>query len=334
MACYTLHDVSLAVHAEPTELETELAQLLEDLSFVRTPSLQKTPSLHLSLSHRDHGLCLPLYARVVFQAEGFCGLESEEDFYLTDGAAMLHLSPNRGYGEGQVATSFFAQPVSLRRTFWTFGLLKLLRPLGFYSLHAAGVVSPTGEGLLLVGSSGSGKSTLTVGLIRQGWGYLSDDAVLLQAQPEGVEALALRKYVYVDAEAVSQYLALPLGEAVPDARGRPRRRVCVEAAYPGQYAARCVPHILLFARIVSRPQSSLRPLERLSALRQLLAASGPQLFDRGTTAQQLEILKRLVQQTASYELEAGRDLYARPDTLVHLLTQIEGTRPWRASLSN
>jgi hypothetical protein len=135
----------------------------------------------------------------VFRADGFCGLESGDDFYLTDGASLFHLQPMRGQAEAQLATSFVDKPVLLQCNFRAFGLLKLLRSLGLYSLHAAGLVAREGPGLLLVAGSGSGKSTLALGLIRQGWGYLSDDAVLLRLQPKGVAALALRKDFYVDA---------------------------------------------------------------------------------------------------------------------------------------
>ena len=59
---------------------------------------------------------------------------------------------------------FFPKPTMTQANFWCFGLLKLLRPLGIYSLHAAGLASEAGEGVLLVGPSGSGKSTLAIGL--------------------------------------------------------------------------------------------------------------------------------------------------------------------------
>jgi hypothetical protein len=112
----------------------------------------------------------------------------------------------------------------LQRNFWAFGLLKLLRPLGFFSLHAAGVVSGHGRGLLINGRPGSGKSTLALG--------------------------------------------------------------------------------------------------------QLLAHSSPQLFDRPTMRPHLDVLQRLLQQTTAYELQAGRDLYEAPRTLVHLLREAEGAARW------
>jgi hypothetical protein len=281
MALYTFHNLTLEVRQEREETGKGLAALLHELSWVSTPALGRAVSLRLSVSCPDGGLRAPPLVHAVFRADGFCGLEDKNDFYLTDGSSLFHLQAVQGQGYAYLAPSFFAKPRFLQRNFWAFGLLKLLRPLGFYSLHAAGVVTPQGLGLLIVGGSGSGKSTLAIGLIRQGWGYLSDDAVLLWLQPEGVEALAFRKNFYVNAGAAGEYTDLPLGEEVPDATGEQRRKVCIEEAYPEQYMSRCLPRVLLFSRIVPHPyNSTLLPLDRLSALRNLLAHSGHSCLTR------------------------------------------------------
>jgi hypothetical protein len=191
-------------------------------------------------------------------------------------------------------------------------------------------VSRTGEGLLLIGRPGSGKSTLALGLIRQGWGYLSDDAILLCRQVEGVEALACRQPFYLDADAAA-FAALPLGEAEPDTAGGWKRRVEIRAAYPGQSVARCLPRVLLFTSIIRHPRSMIRPIDPHRALRHLLAESAPQLFDRRTMPRHFDVLARLVQQTATYELQAGRDLYHHSAKLTELLAEATGGARWRAS---
>jgi hypothetical protein len=220
------------------------------------------------------------------------------------------------------------QPQLLRQQFWAVGLLKLLRPLGLYGLHAAGIVIHPDRGMLLVGGSGSGKSTLTIGLVRQGCGYLSDDALLLRQQPEGVEALAFRKPFSIDADVAADYADLPLGEAGGSSSGKRKRWVDIQEVYAGQFQPRCRPSVLLFPRIVTAAQSTVCPLNRPQALGYLLTHSGPHLFDRHTMAQHFETLKALVQQTVQYELYAGRDLYAHPGRLLHLLHAAEGGTQW------
>ena len=86
--------------------------------------------------------------------------------------------------------------------------------------------------------------------------------------------------------------------------------------------------VLLFPQIVSDKHSSLIPCNRVTALKNLLAQSGPQLFDRKSMDQQLESLNRLMRQTKSYELRAGRDLYHDPAVLMQLLQKSEPEKRW------
>jgi hypothetical protein len=331
MACYTFQELTLEVtHAEPAYAH-DVAQLLQELSWVGGTPTGQSPTLRFAVHQHTRALGVPAQARCVFRAEGFCGAELEDAFYLTDGASLLHLQPMQGQGTAHLAPTFRALPRVVQDHFWAFGLLKLLRPLGFYSLHAAGVVPAHGQGILIIGASGSGKSTLALGLLRQGWGYLSDDAVLLREQPHGITALACRKHWYVDARTAARYADLPYGDEEPETHGGWKRRILLADAYPEQQVTACLPRMLLFPRLVPSAPSAIRPLDRLSALQSLLAQSGPQLFDRRTMTAHLEVLKRLVQQAACYALHAGCDLYEQPGLLGHLLAQATGEAQWLAS---
>lgn len=62
-------------------------------------------------------------------------------------------------------------------------------------LHAAGVVHPmNGKGLALCGFAGAGKSTLAMHLLEAGYGYLSNDRILIPAQPTSDQMLGIAKY--------------------------------------------------------------------------------------------------------------------------------------------
>ena len=50
----------------------------------------------------------------------------------------------------------------------------------FLLIHAGAVVSPGGKGVLLPGDAGSGKTTLVTGLVRAGFGFLSDEVGVIQ----------------------------------------------------------------------------------------------------------------------------------------------------------
>jgi coenzyme PQQ synthesis protein D (PqqD) len=61
------------------------------------------------------------------------------------------------------------------------GRLALRRYSYCMALHAAGLMAPEGV-LLIAGRKGSGKTTLSAALLAAGWGYLSDDTILLHAR--------------------------------------------------------------------------------------------------------------------------------------------------------
>ena len=322
---YAWDDLVLELNIEGPGREA-LDTLLQELSWVRIQSSNSEPSLRLSVAPDSDGFSPPRNCREVLRADGFLGVESANDFYLTDGSSVFHLRPDRGEGYARLAPSYFAKPTLVQANFWCFGLLKLLRTLGIYCLHAASLVSGDGGGLLLVGASGSGKSTLAIGLIRAGWRYLSDDAVLLRNGSQGVEALACRRSFYVDARRSADYSDLSLGEEAPDSNGGRRRKVGINDSYPEQYMSRCLPRVVIFPRIECQDQSTLKPIDCVHALGLLLAQSAPQLFDRSTMAGHLELLKTLLQQTETYELNAGIDLYHQPAKFTGLIHQAQGEK--------
>ena len=92
---------------------------------------------------------------------------------------------------------------------------------GYVMVHASAVVSESdGHALIFLGNSGSGKSSLALQMIeRGGYAFLSNDRVLMRADPEGVTIAGLPKKPRVNPGTL---LASPaLSRLVP----RPRRRV-------------------------------------------------------------------------------------------------------------
>jgi hypothetical protein len=323
---YRFHELSLMVRQEAAESAAELARTLDDLSWMHGKFHGRTLSLCLSVHQQAPPYRSPPTASCMFQTDGFRGYEHGDEYYLTAGTSQWCLHLRRGRGEAWLAPGFAETPARLRRSFWGFGVFKLLRTLGVFSLHAASVVSPSGVGLLIVGAPSSGKTTLALGLLRRGWGYLSDDAVLLRLGTDTVEALACRRDAYVNADDAARYADLPWGEEAPHAPSGCKRRLCVAATHPGQIVSRCVPKVLLLPRIVEAPRSTVRPLDRTHVLRQLLTQSAPQLFDRRTMDAHLAVLTCLLDQAVSYELQAGRDLYDEPLTLKDLMSELTGAR--------
>src|SRR5215207_6256123 len=119
---------------------------------------------------------------------GFCHTDGRTYVFERDGSAVRAVGGRRGVevwvGQGEAARDRSA----LARVVFE-ATMVALRRCGLFELHAAGVVEPeSGGGYLVVGPSGSGKSTLATQLASVGWGYLSDDALLLRGGDESVEA--------------------------------------------------------------------------------------------------------------------------------------------------
>ena len=321
MASYAFHDLALDVEANLPGLALDLDRLLEGLSFTRIDSARTRQALRLTITTSDHSPHIPASAREVFQAEGFAVLENGSECFVTDSESVFHLRPEQGEGAAHLAESFYNKPALLQANFWAYGLMKLFRQKGLYALHGAGLVSPNKAGVIITGPCGSGKSTLSIGLIRAGWGYLSDDALLLRDVNNVVEILALRKSFYVDEDNVQRYQDLSPGAVVPDNTGGQRRQLALHESHPDQYVSRATASLLLFPRIVPHATSTLKPLTGATALTKLLAESGGQLFDRSSMSQHLQILKRLIEQTRAFELHAGQDLHRDPSKLATLLAE-------------
>jgi len=319
MASYAFHDLALDVEANLPGLALDLDRLLQGLSFKRIDSARTRQALRLTVATSDHPPYIPASAQESFQAEGFAVLETGSEYFVTDGESVFHLRPEQGHGAAHLADSFYSKPALLQGNFWAYGLMKLFRQKGLYTLHGAGLVSPTNAGVVISGPCGSGKSTLSIGLIRAGWGYLSDDALLLRDVNNAVEILALRKSFYIDEDNVQRYRDLSPGAVVPDNTGGQRRQLALHESRPDQYASRMKASLLLFPRIVPHATSTLKPLTGAAALTKLLAESGGQLFDRRSMSQHLQILKRLIEQTRAFELHSGQDLYRDPSKLATLL---------------
>lgn len=322
MRAYRLHGLNFVLDHDLGQPPKGLERLLYDLNLVAVADTPAVAALRLSVRASPSPVTSLANGRETLSVDGFRGEENGDDFLLTDGASSLRVNATSGKAEAHLAPTFFQKPSVLQRNFWAFALTKLLRGRGVFALHGAALVSPQGEGLLIVASPGSGKSTLAIGLIRRGWGYLSDDAVLLRREGPRVIALALRKHFMVDCEARERYADLH-PQAVGGAPTYDERySLDVHRVFPAQYVPVCIPGTVLFPRIEGDDCSGLEPLGAASATKLLLKESGPQLFDRVYMPAHLELLRTLVGQCDLFRLRAGADLYVEPGALETLLQSV------------
>jgi hypothetical protein len=237
---------------------------------------------------------------------------------IQSGGSMLDLDLAHSHGVGHLADNFCSHPLQDQRGFFLLAFLMLLPRHGLYGLHANGVVK-NDTGCLIVGGSGHGKTTLTLSLIREGWHYVSDDALVLQRNPLGIEARAFRRWFACSQETINHFpeLGRAASDAWPTRDGK--HTVDLESVYSGQFSTHCKPRLLLFPQITGKPHTQLVPLDATRAMIALMQQSLGLVVGQPVVSRQLEILKQLVAQARSYRLLLGRDAYQDPTTVENLV---------------
>jgi hypothetical protein len=177
----------------------------------------------------------------------------------------------------------------------------ILRQNGLLQIHAAVLCPPdSAAAFLFVGPSGAGKTTLTMNLARRGWGFVSDDSVVLSDLDEGFQAMPLRPSFWIARE----------GRAT-------KEHLDPDQEFPGQRLKSVAIGGLVFLELNDAPESVLAPLLRESAFARLPAAALE--FGRGEIARwQLGFIARL-SALPSFTLAAGRDVLADDEALERLL---------------
>jgi hypothetical protein len=315
---YEVHGVQVALFADDPEVLGELDTIFRLLGLLprASGSTEKGDVITLRFSYRKHSWQIS-GANMAGEQDGILAYADPKYTYLCCEGHTARLEASMGTGD--VVMPF--PSTRLRKDFIVYALLLLLRRRGLYGLHASGV-SQGGNGLLFVGGCRSGKSTQTYNLVRQGWGYLGDDSLLLHVRGEIVEAVALRRDLMLN--------PVPF-EAYPELAGRERARTvcrtvkwCVPMCemYPAQLIARCIPRVLVFPEIVTSARSRLVPLGQAAALVQLVSQSVVFTLDREAIPGHLQVLGSLTRQAQSYRLLAGQDLKEHPEIISAILNPI------------
>jgi hypothetical protein len=182
----------------------------------------------------------------------------------------------------------------------------LLNRMGRTLAHAAGVVAPDGGAWLLVGDTHAGKSTTVANLLRCGWGYVSDDNVVLARGGGGIEVEGWPRHFHMDE---GWEAGAPVGR-----RGAidPRER------WPGQWTDAAPLAGLLFPRVEPGRPTELAPCPAADALAALLRQSPWLLADRGSAPAVLTLLRDAAALPA-FTLQLGLDSYADPPLLAERL---------------
>jgi hypothetical protein len=200
------------------------------------------------------------------------------------------------------------------RTFLMAVVIMLLRRTGWYHLHAATAIDPGGRGWLFTGDAEVGKSTTAALLAASGWQVGTDDAAFLERQSDRIivhtchAPIALR-------DGGRRLLATVGGVVLPD-RGK-------VGFWPedlgGVWTSLVSPDVVIFPT-VGTSHTTAEPIARSDALAELVRWSAWVMLESDLAQAHLDVLTRLTAQAHCFRVTLGRDLFARPNRLIELVT--------------
>ena len=281
----------LFVQSFDLRLAARIEQLFSGWQLTPVPFPEPNPDVKISFSISD---ALPAISGGLdyFEvAEGGRCYTTAEGVDLVFENSMLQLK-----GKNPIDVTVFIRKIpspsdaELARV-TSFAVCAALRRFGIFELHSAAVVVPnTQTGVLIIGPSGSGKSTLTQQLATAGWGYLSDDELLLSLNETEVEARGFRSF-------------FALTQSGPS-------KLCFEPGnvFNSRRIAKATPRYLLFGSVQHEDKTQWRELTQAETMSRLIRACPWASYDTLVAGPYLELLSRLARQAKGINLSAGTDL--------------------------
>ena len=250
---------------------------------------------------------------------GVCSTD-ETTYYLTfDDAVVIFRSDSLVQVDLWIRQTYDSSSSAFVQLF-SHALSPALRRCGLFEIHSAGVIPPgSNNAILIAGASGSGKSTLTTQLANSGWGYLSDDILLLTETREEVELHAFRRFFALTDETIAA-VNLPAGTDLSLAR--PKQRVIPQDHFRCDPVRQAKPGAIIFPTITGQPQSQMKPITPAETMSRLLRLCPWASYDKPTSVSHLRLLGFLANNSRGFELLAGTDVLNDSDQTIQMFSNI------------
>jgi hypothetical protein len=284
----------LFIESFDLQLAAPIERLFAGWQLTLLASLERPPDIKISFTTAARLPEVPAGLDQFEVAEGGRCYPARDGFHLQFANSLLKLED----GNPVFVSVFIRDPsdAELARV-TSFAVCAALRRFGMFELHGAGVVEPnSGAGVLIVGPSGSGKSTLTSRLAGAGWGYLSDDEMLLSLNDGAVEARGFRSFFALAPASVGQ--------------SNGAMKNCFEPAdvFAKPRVSEVVPRFLFFTAISGDDTTTVRELAQAETMARLIRACPWASYDTAIAVPNLDLLSRLARQAKGFDLAAGKDL--------------------------
>lgn len=336
---FDLDGVALDVQVESPALAEVLVQQLRGWSVEAKPAAQGPPGRPIRLVIGE-GASPEAPARAPrFSFPPMRGYAQDAQsggtggWLLRDDVGHLDVRPEAGTIEGAVQPGLDARRL-VQFSMVTVGvaLLECLRARRRYSIHAAGLIDPAGDLVLLIGRSGTAKTTAAVNLLQAGWRALGDDVVFLEPDGQGgLSTIAHRRHFLLDEHLLARCPRLRRHvHRRPEHEPQDKQVLNVEQAFPGQVLRRWgAPARIFFPELTAGPRSYIAPLSPREALLRLFPHSCFVVVKPELTPGHLGTLGVLVDNAPAARLFCGSDLLASPGGYPDLLA----ARPWLNAIS-
>ncbi len=306
-----LHDPVLEINFDDPHVEA----IVRDYLFSYLDEESSSPSIFFQLRrHFDTLPEVPEGADWFFNYLGIAGFRFGARYYYVTSESAFVFDSEAGRVDAAVADDLLAVPHYFTHGIFNIVLMEVLRYHGLYFLHAAGLTSPGGKGVVVTGDSASGKTTFAVSLIKHGWKWLTDDTILLRNEDGGIRLLPFLTEFHIPPALSEKMGELSfLADTEPYSPDNDKRAIWGEEVYGDlRIGYMSPPDVILFSRIVDNPASRVEEMGTLEALNEIIRNSPYVLFSKPPAKAHLEALKAVVQGARCYRLFSGADIYDNP----------------------
>lgn len=278
-----------------------------------------SPELRIDLEEGEKGLDVSQFVESRTQLDrGITLWRGPDQTLIQHPVGYVLVDDSHGVGHGRFNLNGDVQNREVYLTVLV-ALTVLLRRQNRFVVHAGAAVHPEKGAYLFAGDSGSGKSTLVYSLVSTGWGYVSDDSILLSAA-DHVTVHPFRRDFYLSRATGKVFPELNQFEWKPSPFDPDKMHVNVDALFPDQRVDESSPSAILFPVLANTSTTKIESIQKTEALLRMLPQSGIELNeDRDTASRLLSILGSLIDQSRCYRLYAGRDILDDPARVAELL---------------